>query len=49
MRNFHLYYGAAALVGTLLFFVAWLAEQEKQAGIERLEQWQAHHTFGKAR
>jgi len=29
-------FGIAALVGILLLFVAWLADREKRAGIERL-------------
>jgi hypothetical protein len=46
MRNFYLTYGVAALVGTLLLFIAWHADRERQAGIERLE---TAHTSGQAR
>jgi len=41
-------FGIAALVGTLLLFVAWLADREKRAGIERLERWEAPHLSGKS-
>jgi len=34
-----LYFAAAALIGTLFLFIGWLAEHERQAGIERLQQW----------
>ena len=32
MRKFYLFYGVAALAGTLILFMGWLAEREKQAG-----------------
>jgi len=49
MRNFYLTYAVAALVGTLLLFIAWLADRERQAGIERLERSETAHTSGQAR
>jgi hypothetical protein len=34
-----LYFAVAALTGTMFLFIGWLAEHERQAGIERLQQW----------
>jgi hypothetical protein len=34
------YFGAAALVGTVLLFLGWLAEHQRQAAIDRLERWE---------
>ena len=49
MRKFYLFYGVAALAGTLILFMGWLAEREKRAGIDRLEQSELHHTTGVGR
>jgi len=37
MKNY--YIGAAALAGTVLLFMGWLADHQRKAAIERLEQW----------
>jgi len=35
-----LFFGAAALAGAALMFVGWLADSEKKAAADRIEQWQ---------
>ena len=49
MRKFYLFYGVAALAATLILFMGWLAEREKQAGMDRLERSELHHTSGAGR
>jgi hypothetical protein len=41
-----LLFGAAALAGTLLLFAGWLADYQKQATVDRLENWEAPHDPG---
>jgi hypothetical protein len=38
-----LFLGAAALAGSLLLFIGWLADYQKQAAVDRLERWEAPH------
>jgi hypothetical protein len=42
MRNF--YFAVVALIGTLVLFVGWLADHERQKGIERLREWRPTQT-----
>jgi bacteriorhodopsin len=37
MRN--LYFGIGALAAALVLFTVWLGQQEREASIDRLEQW----------
>lgn len=48
LRMKRFYFGLAAFVGTVLLFMGWLADHDRKAAIERLEQWESH-TSGKAR
>ncbi|SPP96065.1 protein of unknown function [Bradyrhizobium vignae] len=41
MRN--LYFGIGALAGALVLLTIWLAEHERQASIDRLQQWEIPH------
>ena len=47
--NRHLYLGLAALAGTLILFVLWLAQYERHAAIERIERYEVPHTSGMSR
>ena len=42
----HYYVGAAALAGTVLLFMGWLADHQRKAAIDRLQEWEAPHTSG---
>jgi hypothetical protein len=46
MRKFYPLYGIAALIGALVLFTGWLADREKQAGMDRLERLETLHTLG---
>ncbi|MGY8631268.1 hypothetical protein RAD15_02065 [Bradyrhizobium sp. 14AA] len=35
-----LYFGIGALAGTLVFLTIWLGQHERQASIDRLQQWE---------
>ncbi|MDA9412294.1 MULTISPECIES: hypothetical protein [unclassified Bradyrhizobium] len=39
MKN--LYFGISALVGALVLLTIWLGQHERQASIDRLEQWES--------
>ena len=41
-----LLFGAAALPGTQLLFAGWLADYQKQAAVDRLENWEARQGAG---
>jgi hypothetical protein len=38
MRN--LYFGIGALAGALVLLTVWLGQHERQASIDRLDQWE---------
>jgi hypothetical protein len=37
-------FAVAALIGSLIMFIGWLANHERDAGIERLRRWQPSQT-----
>jgi hypothetical protein len=39
-----LYFGMAALCGTLFLFELWLAQHQQQAAVDRLERYEIQHT-----